>query len=66
MPAEELIRATGFAGLSLLAGSPYAGDFDVPRPHRVNPADQERLVEGLREAAASFDVVIINCAPASS
>lgn len=63
VPAEELIRDTGFAGLSLLAGSPYAGDFNVPRPHRINPADQERLVDGLRDLAASFDVIMIDCAP---
>ena len=49
VPPEELVRDTGFAGLSLLAGSPHTGDFNVPRPHRVDPADQERLLDGLRE-----------------
>jgi chromosome partitioning protein len=63
VPPEDLIRQTGFAGLSLLAGSPHAGDFNVPRPHRVNPADQERLLDGLGALAAGFDVVLVDCAP---
>ena len=63
VPPEELVRATGFAGLSLLAGSPHTGDFNVPRPHRVDPADQERLLDGLRDLATGFDVVLVDCAP---
>ena len=63
VPPEDLIRDTGFAGLSLLAGSPHAGDFNVPRPHQVNPADQERLLDGFRDLAGDFDIVLVNCAP---
>jgi chromosome partitioning protein len=63
VPSEDLIRQTGFAGLSLLAGSPHAGDFNVPRPHRANPADQERLLDGLGGLAGRFDVVLVDSAP---
>lgn len=59
----ELVRPTGFDGVSLVPGSGHLTEFNVPRPER-EPADQQRaLREFVAEARGDFDVILVDCPP---
>jgi chromosome partitioning protein len=57
-----LVRPTPFAGLSLLAGSEAAEDWNDPRPWETG-ARQLVLRDALAEAGEGFDLVLIDCPP---
>ena len=59
---NDLIRATEFAGISLVAGSNDLDEFNLPRPAETG-AIQQTLRHFLREARDRFDVALIDCPP---
>jgi chromosome partitioning protein len=63
-PADPaaLVRPTPFPGLSLLAGSEAADDFDEPRPW-LTGSRQFVLRDALAGAGSGFDLVLIDCPP---
>lgn len=59
---EALIRPTGLDGIALVPGSGHVTEFNQLRPHEWGPS-----LYGMRsflgEAAADFDLVIVDCPP---
>lgn len=60
---DQLIRATGFPGISIAPGSVHLTSFNVPDPHR-SPRDQQRaLALFVGEVREGFDFILIDCPP---
>jgi chromosome partitioning protein len=60
---EQVIRPTGIPGVDIVAGSKRVTDFNVPRPHEVDPEVQGCLRSFLDEARDGYDLVLIDCPP---
>ena len=60
--ARDLVRPTGFANLSLLAGSEAAQHYNQPDPWDTGLL-QFTLRDALAEAGDGFDIVLIDCPP---
>ena len=60
---EQVIHPTGLAGVDLVPGSRAATSFNTPDPHRADPEVQGFLRAFLDEAAAGYDLVLIDCPP---
>lgn len=59
---RDLVRPTGFANLSLIAGSDAAGRFNTPEPWDSGMR-QFILRDALAEAGEGSDLVLIDCPP---
>jgi len=59
----QVVIPTGLPGVDLVPGSRAAASFNVPDPHLADPEAQVALREFLDEAAAGYDLVLIDCPP---
>jgi chromosome partitioning protein len=57
------VRSSGFAGIDLVPGSRHAASFNTPDPHTGDWPLQIALRDFLAEAAAEYDLVMIDCPP---
>jgi chromosome partitioning protein len=62
----QVIRPAGFPGIDLLAGSRFAAEYNVPAPHRADPAQQVALREFLDQVRGAYHVVIVDNPPTLS
>jgi chromosome partitioning protein len=60
---EQVVRATGFAGLDLLPGSELTAAVNNGRPHEQPYELQTGLAEILGELAGRYDQVLVDCPP---
>ena len=60
---DQIIKPTGITGIDLVPGSRHAVEYNVPAPHRVDPAVQGALHDFLAEVGGRYDQVIIDCPP---
>src|SRR5262249_15973112 len=59
---SDLIIPTAFERVSLVPGSSYLDDHNVPRPQEVGDL-QLALKSFLTDAAGRFDIILIDCPP---
>jgi chromosome partitioning protein len=59
----QVVRASGVAGVDLIAGSRRAASFNTPDPHLADWPLQVALRDFLAEAAGEYDLVLIDCPP---
>jgi chromosome partitioning protein len=60
---DQVIHASGIAGIDLVPGSRVATDYNVPRPHEADEETQLCLRSFLDEVAGSYDLVLVDCPP---
>jgi chromosome partitioning protein len=58
-----LVRPSGFDGIDLVPGSPHAGSYNVPDPHKTPHADQVRLRDFIDQVRGDYDVILIDNPP---
>jgi chromosome partitioning protein len=61
--AAQVVHRTGLPWVDLIPGSRHAGEFNNAMPHRASRELQVGLRDVVREAAADYDLVVIDCAP---
>jgi chromosome partitioning protein len=59
----QVVRPSGIAGVDLVAGSRRAASFNTPDPHLADWPLQVALRDFLADAAAPYDLVLIDCPP---
>ena len=60
---EQIVRATGFAGLDLLPGSELSAAVNNGKPHEQPWELQTSLAELLAELCPQYDQILVDCPP---
>jgi chromosome partitioning protein len=60
---SELIRPTGFDGISIVPGSGHLTRHNVPEPWQADPDQQRAVAEFTAEVRDGFDWILADCPP---
>jgi chromosome partitioning protein len=61
--AGQVVHPSGLDGIDLVPGCRHAGEFNNALPHRASRDLQFALRDVVRDAAGSYDIVMIDCPP---